>query len=46
MNGMVHTRNLREYAPKGQVPEFIYERNDSLEKITGRLDLYFVFPQL
>ena len=30
----VNTWNIREYTPKGQVPEFICERNDSREKIT------------
>ena len=34
MNGAVNTWNLKEYSPKRQVPEFIYERNDSLGKIT------------
>ena len=34
MNGTVNTCMVREYAPKGQVPEFIYERNDFQEKIT------------
>ena len=34
MNGSVNTCNLREYAPKGQVPGFIYERDDWREKIT------------
>ena len=29
MKGAVNTCNVREYAPKGQVPKFIYERNDS-----------------
>ena len=32
MNGVVNTWNVGEYAPKGQVPEFLYERNDSREK--------------
>ena len=35
MNGAVNTWNVREYAPKEQVPEFIYERNHSREKITA-----------
>ena len=34
MSGAVNTWNVREYAPKGQVPEFIYKRNDSRERIT------------
>ena len=34
MNSAVKTWNVREYAPKGRVPEFIYERNDLREKIT------------
>ena len=34
MSGRVNTWNVREYALKGQVPEFIYERNDSRERIT------------
>ena len=34
MNSAVNTWNVREYAQKGQVPGFIYERNDSREKIT------------
>ena len=27
MHGTVNTWNVREYAPKGQVPEFIYDKN-------------------
>ena len=34
MNGAVNSCKVREYAPKGQVPKFIYERNDLQEKIT------------
>ena len=34
MNGVVNTQNVREYSPKGQVPEFIYERKDSRKKFT------------
>ena len=34
MNGVVNTQNVREYSPKGQVPEFIYERKDSRKKLT------------
>ena len=34
MNSTVNTWTIKEYTPKGQVPEFIYERNDSPEKIT------------
>ena len=40
MNGPVNTWNVREYAPKRQVPEFIYERNDSRENITMWGNLY------
>ena len=39
MNGAVNTRNVSEYAPKEQVPEFIYKRNDSREKIIVWADL-------
>ena len=34
MNGTVKTWNVREYALKGQVPEFVFERDESREKIT------------
>ena len=34
MNGAVNTCTVKEYSPKGQVPEFIYERNYLQEKIT------------
>ena len=34
MNSAVNTRNVREYATKGQVARLIYERSDSREKIT------------
>ena len=34
MNGLVNTWNLRKCALKGQVPEFIFERDDSREKNT------------
>ena len=35
MNGVVSIWNVREYAPKEEVPEFIYKRNHSREKITA-----------
>ena len=39
MNSMVNTWTIKEYTPKGQVPEFIYESNDSPEKITVQAGL-------
>ena len=34
MNGEVNTQNVREYAPRGNVHNFYYDRNDSRTKIT------------
>jgi len=33
LNGSVNTRNIREYAPRGQRPDFTYEVNESREKV-------------
>ena len=33
LNGSVNTRNIREYAPKGQPPDFFYDRLVSREKV-------------
>ena len=35
MNGTVSTQNVRCYAPKGEAPNFRFEKNDCREKITG-----------
>ena len=40
MNGTINTWKVREYALKGQVLEFIFERDDWREKITVRPGLY------
>ena len=34
MNGKVNTQNVRHYAPKGEVPDFHYDLNESREKLT------------
>ena len=34
MNGSVNTQNVREYAPKGQPPDFFYQRNECRTRIT------------
>ena len=34
MNGEVNTHNIRRYAPKGDPPEFNFDRNDSRAKLT------------
>ena len=34
MNGTVSTQNVRCYAPKGEAPNFRFEKNDCREKIT------------
>ena len=33
MNGRVNTRNTREYAPRGQPPDFFYDQRSSREKV-------------
>ena len=33
MNGVVNTRNVRVYAPRGHPPEFYYERNNSRQTV-------------
>ena len=40
MSGALNTWNVKEYALKGQVPKFIFERDDSREEITIRAGLY------
>ena len=37
--GLINTWNQREYTSKGQVPEFVYERNDSQKEIIVSADL-------
>ena len=32
MNGKVNTQNVRQYAPRGQAPEFTYQVSESQEK--------------
>lgn len=35
MNDPINTWNIREYVKKGQVPEFIYKRNDMRQNIAA-----------
>ena len=34
MNGQVNSHNVVQYAPKGEAPDFHYDRNNSREKVT------------
>lgn len=34
MNGRVNSQNVREYAPRGQPPDFFYTRNESRKRVT------------
>ena len=38
-NGEVNTRNIRQYAPSGNVPPFNYDRNASREKVAVWADM-------